>query len=138
MNNKPRLFIGLGFGVIVVFLSALAGWIGFEVAQFQTSFWFGFGLIGDLAIIGLGLFGTIQLASHGSTVWWKVGAYAVGAFTVLVAVGLVLVLVIIQFALKGAVFNGNNMGLGVISALIVAACIASIPVYGMIAAKLTK
>lgn len=138
MNNKPRFFVGLGFGVVFVFLSALAGWIGFEVAQFQTSFWFGFGLIGDLAIIALGLFGTIQLASHGSSVWWKVGAYAVGAVTVLVAVGLVLGLVVVQFALQGAVFNGDNMWLGILSAFIIAACIASYPVYGMIAAKFTK
>lgn len=138
MNNKSRSLVGLGFGVVFVFLSALAVWIGFGVAHFQTSFWFGFGLIGDLMIVGLGLFGTVQLASYGSSVWWKVGAYAIGTITVLVAIGLVLALVIVQFALKNAMFNAGNMGLGTLSAFIVAVCIASYPTYGFVAAKLTK
>jgi hypothetical protein len=142
MNNKPRFFIGIAFGLVFGFLFALAGWIGFSVG-FQTSFWFGFGLIGTLAIAGIGLIATVQLASHPSTSIktsrrWKAWAFAVGAFTLLTVVGLVLLLVLMQFALVGAVFNGNNVWLGVISAFLVAISIASYPVFGLLAVRLSK
>jgi hypothetical protein len=47
-------------------------------------------------------------------------------------------MIIMQFALIGAVFNGNNVWLGVISAIIVAIGIASYPGFGLLAVHLNK